>query len=113
MKFNNPTTSSKIKFGIYFIEEAEVTAVLFATNAVSAEGLDKFQVFIQQLLSSDPEDFYMQQIEKSAEDENSEASGLGFLTMLNDYSAKLGWKFETIQEKSKIIAVTTMVLIPI
>ncbi len=113
MKFNNPTTSSKIKFGIYFIEEAEVTAVLFATNAVSAEGLDKFQVFIQQLLSSDPEDFYMQQIEKSAEDENSEASGLGFLTMLNDYSAKLGWKFETIQEKSKIIAVTTMALIPI
>jgi hypothetical protein len=113
MKFNNPTTSSKIKFGIYFIEEAEVTAVLFATNAVSAEGLDKFQVFIQQLLSSDPEDFYMQQIEKSAEDENSEASGLGFLTMLNDYSAKLGWKFETIQEKSKIIAVTTMVLIPV
>jgi len=113
MKFNNPTTSSKIKFGIYFIEEAEVTAVLFATNAVSAEGLDKFQVFIQQLLSSDPEDFYMQQIEKSAEDENSEASGLGFLTMLNDYSAKLGWKFETIQETSKIIAVTTMVLIPV
>lgn len=113
MKFNNPTTSFKIKFGISFIEEAEVTAVLFATNTVSAEGLDKFQVFIQQLLSSDPGDFYMQQIEKSAEDENSEASGLGFLTMLNDYSAKLGWKFETIQEEPQIIAATTMVLVPI
>jgi len=113
MKFNNSTTSFKIKFGIHFIEEAEVTAVIFATNSVSSEGLDKFQVFIQELLSSDPGDFYVQQIEKSAEDENSEASGLGFLTMLNDYSAKLGWKFETIQEEPKIIAVTTMVLIPV
>jgi hypothetical protein len=33
--------------------------------------------------------------------------------MLNDYSAKLGWKFETIQEEPKIIAVTTMVLVPV
>jgi len=113
MKFNNPTTSFKIKFGIHFIEEAEVTAVLFVTNSVSGEGLDKFQGFIQELLSSDPEELYVQQIEKSAEDENGEASGLGFLTMLNDYSAKLGWKFETIQEEPKIIAVTTMVLVPV
>lgn len=113
MKFNNPTTNFKIKFGIHFIEEAEVIAVLFATNSVSAEGLDKFQVFIQELLSSDPGDLYVQQIEKSAEDENSEASGLGFLTMMNDYSAKLGWKFETIQEEPKIIAVTTMALVPV
>ena len=80
---------------------------------MSGEGLDKFQEFIQELLSSDPEELYVQQIEKSAEDENGEASGLGFLTMLNDYSAKLGWKFETIQEEPKIIAVTTMVLVPV
>ena len=113
MKFNNQATSFKIKFGIHFIEEAEVTAVLFVTNSVRGEGLDKFQGFIQELLSSDPEELYVQQIEKSAEDENGEASGLGFLTMLNDYSAKLGWKFETIQEEPKIIAVTTMVLVPV
>lgn len=68
MKFNNPTTTSKIKFGIYFIEEAEVTAVLFATNSVNTEGLDKFQVFIQEFLSYAPGDFYVQQIEKSAEE---------------------------------------------
>ena len=113
LKFNNPSTNFKIKFGIYFIEEADVTAVLFATNSVSAEGLDKFQIFIQELLSSDPQELYVQQIEKSAEEENSGASGLGFLTMLNDYSAKLGWKFEIVQEEPKVIAVTTMVLVPL
>lgn len=113
MKFNNQAISFKIKFGIQFIEESEVTAVLFVTNSVSAEGLDKFQIFIQELLSSDPEELYVQQIEKSAEEENSGASGLGFLTMINDYSAKLGWKFEIVQKDPKMIAVTTMVLVPV
>ena len=113
IKFNNQATNFKIKFGIYFIEEADLTAVLFATNSVSAEGLDKFQKFIQELLCSDPEKLYVQQIEKSAEEENSGASGLGFLTMINDYSAKLGWKFEIVQKEPKMMAVTTMVLVPV
>ena len=113
IKFNARETNFKIKFGIYFIEEAEMTAVLFATNSVSAEGLDKFQKFIQELLCSDPEKLYVQQIEKSAQEENSGESGLGFLTMINDYSAKLGWKFEIVQKEPKMIAVTTMVLVPV
>ena len=113
IKFNALGTNFKIKFGIYFIEEADLTAVLFATNSVSAEGLDKFQKYIQELLYSDTEELYVQQIEKSAEEENSGASGLGFLTMINDYSAKLGWKFEIVQKDPKMIAVTTMVLVPV
>ncbi len=113
LKFNDQATNFKIKFGIYFLEEDDVTAVVFATNSVSAEGLDKFQSCIQELLSSDPQELYVQQIEKSAEDENSGASGLGFLTMINDYSAKLGWKFEIVQKDPKMIAVTTMVLVPV
>jgi len=113
IKFNDRGTNFKIKFGIYFIEEADMTAVLFATNSVSAEGLDKFQKFIQELLCSDPEKLYVQQIEKTAQKENSGESGLGFLTMINDYSAKLGWKFEIVQKEPKMIAVTTMVLVPV
>lgn len=113
IKFNDRGTNFKIKFGIYLIEEADLTAVLFATNSVSAEGLDKFQKFIQELLCSDPKKLYVQQIEKSVQEENSGASGLGFLTMINDYSAKLGWKFEIVQKDPKMIAVTTMVLVPV
>lgn len=111
IKFNDRGTNFQIKFGIYFIKEADLTAVLFATNSVSPEGLDKFQKFIQELLCSDPEKLYVQQIEKSAQEENSGASGLGFLTMINDYSAKIGWKFEIVQKDPKMIAVTTMVLV--
>ena len=113
MKFNNPETNFKVKFGIHFIEGVEMTAALFATNSVGIKELDKLQEFIKKLLSSNPEELYIHQIEKSAEDENSQASGLGFLTMINDYSAKLGWKFEKIQEEPRVIIVTTMVLVPL
>jgi hypothetical protein len=33
--------------------------------------------------------------------------------MINDYSAKLGWKFEIVQKEPKMIALTTMVLVPV
>ncbi|MEH2068263.1 MAG: DUF6272 family protein [Nostoc sp.] len=112
MKFNDATTHFKVKFGIHFLEEEQIAAVLFATNSVSAAGVDKFQAFIQELLVSDPNDLYIQQVEKSAE-ENSEASGLGFLTMINDYSARLGWKFDVVQEQPNITTVTAMALLPI
>ncbi|AVH71277.1 DUF6272 family protein [Nostoc sp. 'Lobaria pulmonaria (5183) cyanobiont'] len=110
MKFNDGTTHSKVRFGIHFVEEDQITAVLFATNSISAAGVDKFQAFIQELLVCDPNELYVQQVEKSAE-ENSEASGLGFLTMINDYSARLGWKF--VQEMPNTITVTAMALLPV
>lgn len=113
MKFNDDTTRFKVRFGVHFVEEDEVTAVLFATNSVSAAGIDKFQAFIEELLSSDPDEMYVRQIEKAAEDENGKASGLGFLTMINDYSAKLGWKFEPTQANPNVIAVTAMVIVPV
>lgn len=113
MKFNDETTSFKIRFGIHFVGNTDVAAVIFATNSVCAEGVDKFQAFIEELLSSDPGELYVRQIEKAAEDENSKASGLGFLTMMSDYSAKLGWRFEPTQSDPKIIAVTTMALVPV
>ncbi|MBD2480887.1 DUF6272 family protein [Planktothrix sp. FACHB-1365] len=109
MKFNNENVKSKIRFGIHFIEESQtVTAAIFATNSITAEGTEKFQSFIQELLTEDPNELYIRQVEQSVEDENNNASGLGLLTMINDYQAQLGWKFEHISEQPKIILVTTM-----
>lgn len=112
MKFNDTTTRFKVRFGIHFLEAEPIMAAIFATNTISPKGVDKFQSFIQELLASDPNEFYIQQIEKSAE-ADSEASGLGFLTMINDYSAQLGWKFDQVQDNPEITAVTAMVLLPI
>ncbi|NEP15101.1 MAG: ATP-binding protein [Symploca sp. SIO2C1] len=109
MKFHDESSSYPIKFGIYLLEDAALTVVLQATNSVSSPTLDKFQAFVEELTTSDPEELVVRQLEKNAEDENSHASGLGLLTMLNDWNTKLGWKIETVQQDPEIVTVTTVV----
>lgn len=108
IKFNDEAVHSQIKFGIHFIEDKEVTAIVFATNRVKAERVETFQALIQELLTEDPNELYIRQVEKSAEEENCDASGLGLLTIINDYGARLGCKFETTQTAPNVVAVTTM-----
>ncbi|MGF1480831.1 MAG: DUF6272 family protein [Cyanophyceae cyanobacterium] len=114
MKFNDETARYRVRFGIHFLEkEGTITAVIFATNSVNKQRVEKFQAFIEEILNCDPTEMYITQIEKSAEDEHSNASGLGLLTMINDYSAKLGWQFKAIKNDPSLIAVTTMAQIAV
>ncbi len=112
IKFNKDDANYKVKFGIHFIGETEVTAVILASNSVTQEGANKLKEFIEEILASDPNELYLQQLEKNAESE-SETSGLGLLTMINDYSAKIGWKFEPRPDSPETIAVTTVVQITV
>jgi hypothetical protein len=82
---------------------------IFVNNSLSNLGAEKFKFFIKELESSNPDEFYIRQLEKNAEDEKNTTSGLGFLTMINDYYAKLGWKFQVHQQEPQIISVSTMV----
>lgn len=109
MKFNdNETFESQILLGIYLIEEPEIKVVIFVRNSLNYEQMSKLKEFIKDLTETDPDELYIRQIEKSAEDENEEASGLGLITMVNDYDGKLGWQFSTLPSNPKIITVTTM-----
>jgi hypothetical protein len=108
VKFNDKTQDHRIEFGIYFTERIDVDTVIFTKNTISTQGSEKYQAFIHSLLTADPNDLYIQQIETAAADESSQVSGLGLLTMINDYSAKLGWKFESILNHPQTISVTTM-----
>lgn len=106
MKFNDATSDYPIDIKL----QLESDGVIFSVaNSISAPGVGKFQAYIQQLLACDPSELYLEKLEKNAADENSTDSGLGLLTMLNDYTAKIGWKFETVQKDPEVIAVTTMV----
>lgn len=118
MKFSDRQSNFKVRFGVYFLEDnsnpnSDITAVLYVTNSVIPEKAEKFQAFLATLLASDPEELYVTQVENSLEEENSEASGLGFLTMINDYGAKLGWKFDTIKAEPQILTVTSMAQIKV
>ncbi|NET61000.1 MAG: ATP-binding protein [Symploca sp. SIO2E6] len=105
MKFNDEASQYPIKFGIHLIEDTGVTVILQVTNSVSAKSLNKFQAFIEELINSDPYDFYIERLE------DTEHSGLGLVTMINDYEAQLGWKIETIHKDVEVVTVTTMVQI--
>ncbi|MEG4067829.1 DUF6272 family protein [Microcoleus sp. Pol11C2] len=106
MKFNDETSEYPIDIKLQLESDGMIFSV---ANSISPQSVDKFQAYIHQLLTSDPSELYIQRLEKNAADESCTNSGLGLLTMLTDYSAKLGWKFQTVHKDPEVIAVTTMV----
>jgi hypothetical protein len=87
--------------------------VLFkVTNSVAADRVAPFQAFIETLLSEDLGELYIQQLEASAADEQSNSSGLGLITMVQDYQARLGWQFTTYAAATPLsLPVTTVTTI--
>jgi hypothetical protein len=106
MKFNDEKSDHPISIRLHL--ESDRVAFLM-TNSIAPEAVDKFQAYIQELTTSDPSEMYIEKLEKNASEDNNTSSGLGLLTMINDYEAQIGWKFETLQEEPKLITVTTMV----
>jgi hypothetical protein len=106
MKFNDERSEYPIDIKL----QLESDGVIFSVaNSIPPKAVGKFQAYIQQLLASEPSELYMEQLENNAADESCTGSGLGLLTMLSDYTAKIGWKFQTVQKDPELIAVTTMV----
>jgi hypothetical protein len=106
MKFNDWTSDYPISITLQLQAEG---LVFLAKNSIPRESTENFQAYIQVLTASDPKQLLLRQLEKNVENENSTSSGLGLLTMLSDYLAKIGWKFETAPEDPKIMTVITMV----
>jgi hypothetical protein len=65
-----------------------------ASNGVGAEQSDRYKAFVERVLSQDAGELLLCQLEESAAGKASIESGLGLLTMINDYGARLGWQFE-------------------
>jgi hypothetical protein len=106
MKFNDETSPYPISISLLMDRHR---LVFLATNSVHPQRLERFQAFIKELLTCDPNELYLRHLENDMDDNKENGSGLGLLTMINDYCAKLGWKFETVQTNPEAIAVTTMV----
>ncbi|WP_013322835.1 DUF6272 family protein [Gloeothece verrucosa] len=109
-KFHDETSTLPIQFGTYLLQNL---VILFATNCTSSSVVHKLESVIETLINSDPEELYIQHLENLAEDENSMNSGLGFLTIIQDYLAKIGWKIEPLQPDYNLVLVTTMVQITV
>jgi hypothetical protein len=93
--------------GIHLLHDTVATAVIFTTNSMKPADVDTFQAFITVLLAADPNELYMQHMERHA-GEALPTSGLGLLTLRNDYAARLGWKFDVIHGDRSVVIVTTI-----
>lgn len=105
MKFHPKGVKYPITLGMGLFDKK---LVFITTNCVSEKVLENFKDFIQEIIKCDIDELYFRQLEKGAE-EKSEESRLGLLSMMNDYSAELGWKIETVSQDPQITTVTTMV----
>ena len=106
MKFNDETSDYPIDIKLQLESDG---LIFLVANSIPPQAVGKFQAYIQELLASNPSELYLKRLEENAADDNCTGSGLGLLTMLVDYNAKIGWKFETVQQDPEVIAVTTMV----
>ncbi len=106
MKFNDFSFESHVSLQVHLYTDH---LTLMVSNNLPIENVLGFKSFIHELLNTPSDELYIRQIERADDDESGTTSGLGLLTMIDDYNAKLGWKFETIQQHPEIIVVTTMV----
>ena len=64
------------------------------SNLVAEDTAKRFQDLLKELTARDPGELLIERIEENAMDPDSKASGLGLLTLMNDYGARLGWRFK-------------------
>jgi hypothetical protein len=80
--------------------------VFQVTNYANQAVAQQYQEFVQTLQSADIDELYTQQLEKTALGEGG--SSMGILTIIQDYAAQGGWRFEQLMENPSISKVTVM-----
>jgi len=111
MKYSDISAGQPINLEVHLFKDR---LIFLSKNSVHQDAIANFQSFLQEITDGDIGEMYVNQVEKSADNEDSKSSGLGYLTMLMDYDALLGWKFEQISDTSiPVTMVTTMVQLPL
>lgn len=72
------------------------------SNVVDKEVASGFQGFLSEIAAGDPGDLLIQRIEANAADPEITESGLGLLTLMSDYGARLAWIFSPTDENGRI-----------
>lgn len=75
---------------------------LKVTNLVDEPTAARFNKMLVELTSRNPGDLLIERIEANAADEGSSGSGLGLLTLMSDYGARLGWTFHHVADAGAV-----------
>ena len=80
-------------------------------NAIDRETSSRFRDLLHRIASRDPRELLLEQIETNAMSDTS-GSGLGLLTLLSDYNAKMAWEFDDYHGEYMLLTTTAAVAIP-
>ncbi len=108
MKFNDSTSQRFIEIAFKLYNDK---IIFHVTHDINSKNVEKLKTFLQQIINEDPQDLYFSRMEFNAINDEK-GSGLGLLSMVCDYSAKLGWKLE-IPKHDAPTTLTTMVCLNI
>jgi hypothetical protein len=103
VKYSAPSTHLPISITLRLFDQDIIFQV---TNYASEAVASKYRKFAQTLQSADIGELYIQQLEKTALGEGG--SSMGILTIIHDYSAQGGWKFEPLTDNPTVTKVTVM-----
>ena len=109
MKFNDESSAHPVSIKLQLFKNK---IIFLVSNSLPEEKVERFKEYIKLLLNSNTYKLYIQKLEDNS-DANTNSSGLGLLTMINDYQAKLGWSFEKLTEPVPTFLVTTRVEIQV
>jgi len=87
------------------LEDTKFEALV--TNHVTDASCATFKELLTGLLDRDPGELLLERIEANALDPDSSGSGLGILTLMNDYDARLGWRFDA-EHANGMVQLTTI-----
>jgi hypothetical protein len=103
MKYHQPEVEIPIRI---HLELASDHIAVSVSNGASLVQAGRYKAFVEQLQEGDVDDLLMRQQEESARSSES-MSGLGLLTMISDYEARLDWRFDLLPAQPESITVTT------
>ena len=101
-----------IPIGIH-LELASDHITVSVSNGIGAVQAEHYKAFVEHLLNGNAGDMLLRQQEESAKCNESTTSGLGLLTMVSDYDAQLGWRFDVHPVQTGMMVVTTSAVLPL
>lgn len=87
--------------------------VFVVGNRISESAANALKPRVRELVTGDAQELLLRRVEQNAENPELGVSGLGFLTMITDYEARLGWSFTPVPESPGQVLLHTMARLPI
>lgn len=86
--------------------------ILIVTNQILKTRKPELIAQFSELLQRDPEELFLSRVEENAAFDERSVSKLGFLSMIVDYQARLGWQFTPVTNNDDKVWMHTMVRVP-